>query len=174
MKKVKVKTTYFEMFEDPGLELPSINEDIRIERYFATVAEYRKLFSDVGKEWMWSSRLIISEKELENIITDSKVEIFLFKVDGKTAGYTELDRRSGNDIELAFLGLMPGFIGKGLGKYLLLWAIQKAWSYNPARLWLHTCTNDHPNALELYKNVGFKIYKVDMVEEYILDKSDYE
>lgn len=162
------------MLEDPHLGLPKIDKDIEIKKNIPSVDEYRKLFTEVGKKWLWSSRLVMSEKELKNIITDPKVEIFLFKVNKTLAGFTELDRRFTNDIELAFLGLIPDFIGKGLGKYLLYWAIQKAWSYNPARLWLHTCTNDHPNALELYKKVGFKIFKVDMVEEHILDNSDYE
>ncbi len=162
------------MFEDPKLGLLSIDNDIGVEKHTPTVDEYRKLFSDVGKDWLWSSRLIMSKTELMNIISDPKVEIYLFRVDGVLAGYTELDRRFGNDIELAFLGLMPGFIGQGLGKYLLYWAIQRSWSYNPSRLWLHTCQNDHSNALILYKKVGFKVYKVDMVEEYILESSEYK
>jgi len=173
MKKVKVETTYLEMFKDPLLDLPSIGFDIEIEKHTPDVFEYRKLFSTVGKEWHWSSRLVMDEKELKEILADSKTEIYYFKLDGKLAGYAELDRRYGGDIELAFLGLLPGFIGKGIGKYLLYWTIQKSWSYKPRRLWLHTCKLDHPNALELYKKVGFNVYKVDMVEEYILDDSDY-
>ncbi len=174
MKKIKVETTYLEMFEDPKLGLPSIDINISIEKHSPTVDEYRELFIEVGKNWLWSSRLVISKEELESIITDKDVEIYLFKVNGTIAGYLELDRRFKNDIEIAFLGLMTDFIGKGLGKYLLHRAIQKSWSYNPKRLWLHTCKLDHPNALELYKKAGFKVYKVSMEEEYILNDSDYK
>lgn len=173
MKKVKVKTTYLEMFEDIKLQLPS-NNSIDIVKHIPSTEEYRKLFIFVGKDWLWSSRLVINDNALEEIITDPDVEIYLFKVNNKIAGYTELDRRFGNDIELAFLGLMPEYIGKGFGKYMLIWAIKKAWEYNPDRLWLHTCTNDHPKAIELYKKFGFRIYKEEMVEEPILDELEYK
>ncbi|MCD4679158.1 MAG: GNAT family N-acetyltransferase [Bacteroidales bacterium] len=173
MKTIKVETTYFEMFEDPKLGLPSNDNNISIEKHVPTVDDYRKLFIAVGKNWLWSSRLVMTKEELEKIITDNNVEIYLLKIDGTTAGFIELDRSFENDIELAFLGLIPDFIGKGFGKYCLHWAIQKSWFYNPKRLWLHTCKLDHPNAMELYKKVGFKVYKVSMIEEYILNESDY-
>jgi len=173
MKKIKVETTYLEMFEDPELGLPSTDQSIDIDKHFPTVDEYREMFAIVGKEWLWSSRLVISKEELRSIISDPKVEIYILKIDGTLAGFIELDRRFEDDIELAFLGLIPDFIGKGLGKYCLYWAIGKSWSYKPKRLWLHTCKLDHPNALELYKKSGFKVYNTAMIEENILDYTNY-
>ena len=76
---------------------------------------------------------------------------------GVPAGYAELDRRAPPDIEIGYFGLMPEFIGQGLGGYLLDWAIHHAWRMQPRRLWLHTCDLDHPGALG-YQRSGFRIY----------------
>ena len=62
-------------------------------------------------------------------------------------------------IELAYFGLMPEFIGKGLGKFFLNAMIDRAWAHKPKRVWLHTCTLDHPQALAVYQRAGFTPYK---------------
>jgi GNAT superfamily N-acetyltransferase len=79
--------------------------------------------------------------------------------EGVPAGFAELDWRIEGEIELVQFGLMPEYIGQGLGRYFLQWTIDKAWSYSPRRLWLHTCTKDHPAALPNYLKAGFEIYK---------------
>ena len=79
--------------------------------------------------------------------------------EGVPAGFAELNRGTEGEIELVNFGLMPQFIGQGLGRYFLRWAIDKAWSYQPRRFWLHTCTKDHPAALPNYLKAGFAIYK---------------
>ena len=95
----------------------------------------------------------------EKGIEDEAVEIYVLYADGAPAGFAELDRRSRGEIELAYFGMMPFFIGRGLGRYLLAWAIERAWSYEPERLAVNTCTLDHPKALPLYQQLGFKPYK---------------
>lgn len=75
-----------------------------------------------------------------------------------------MDRRTEGEIEPVQFGLMPDFIGQGLGRYLLQWTIDKAWRYQPRRFWLHTCTKDHPAALPNYLKAGFTIYKEEMKE----------
>jgi len=82
----------------------------------------------------------------------------------RPAGFAELDRRNKEDIELVQFGLMPEFIGRGLGWYFLQWIIDKAWSYQPRRFWLHTCTLDHPAALPNYQKAGFTIYKEETIQ----------
>jgi GNAT superfamily N-acetyltransferase len=76
-----------------------------------------------------------------------------------------LDRRNKDDIELVQFGLMPEFIGQGLGRYFLQWTIDKAWSYGPRRFWLHTCTKDHPAALPNYLKAGFTSYKEEVKDQ---------
>ena len=85
--------------------------------------------------------------------------------EGVPAGFAELDRRIEGEIELAQFGLMPEFIGQGLGRYFLRWAIDKAWSYGPRRFWLHTDTKDHPGALPNYLKAGFAIYKEEVKDQ---------
>jgi GNAT superfamily N-acetyltransferase len=84
-------------------------------------------------------------------------------VDGTPAGFAELDRRQPDEVELVQFGLMAPFIGQGLGKWFLQWAIDKAWSYQPKRFWLHTCTLDHPAALPNYTKAGFVLSKQAMI-----------
>ena len=109
----------------------------------------------------------MNESDLAAIIQDEKVEIYTLLVGGVPAGYGELDRRNSPDIELAYFGLMPEFIGQGLGGYFLRWMIDQAWTYEPKRLFVHTCTEDHPAAIHNYQRHGFVPY--DQITEEIPD-----
>ncbi len=113
------------------------------------------LYDAVGKEYNWLSRGRLSDAELAVVIQDPRNELHVLHVDGSPAGFAELDRRQPDDIELVQFGLMADFIGKGLGKWFLQWTIDRAWSYQPRRFWLHTCTLDHPAAVPVYKKAGF-------------------
>ena len=106
----------------------------------------------------------LSDAELAAVLDDPRVEVNVLWVGGAPAGYAELDRRAPPDIELAYFGLMPEFIGQGLGAYLLDWAIHHAWRSRPRRLWLHTCDLDHPRALDFYQSLGFRIYDRQVTE----------
>jgi GNAT superfamily N-acetyltransferase len=123
-----------------------------------TVAFYRFLYNTIGGPWLWYERRALDDEALGRIISDDRVEIYVLYANGVPAGYAELDRREPPDIELAYFGLMPDFIGKGLGRYLLTWAIDTAWSYEPERLWVNTNSLDHSNALALYQRCGFRPY----------------
>src|SRR5262249_27751582 len=116
------------------------------------------------REYDWTSRKKLSDGELAGIIEDPRVEIHVVLVEGVPAGFVEFDRRVEGEIEITQFGLMPEFIGQGLGRYFLQWAIDTAWSYTPRRLWLHTCTTDHPAALPNYLKAGFTIYKEEVKE----------
>lgn len=165
--KLKSVITYLEMRERPprqGLKPPS-NVSI-IPALCPTVSFYRYLYNTVGGSWLWYERRKMRDEDLRAIIQNPKVEIYVLYVNGVPAGYAELDLRQEPDIELAYFGIMPEFIGQGLGPFLLEWITAKAWSYNPQRFWLHTCTLDHPKALAIYKQAGFVPYKL---EEKIVD-----
>jgi hypothetical protein len=84
-----------------------------------------------------------AEVELAVVIQDPLNEIHVLHVDGTPAGFAELDRRKTDNIELVQFGLMPGFIGQGIGRYFLQWTIDTAWSYWPKRFWLHTPSFRH-------------------------------
>ena len=123
-----------------------------------TVSFYRYLYDTIGTDWHWYMRRQLSDEALAAIIHDDAVEVFVLYVRGVPAGYVELDRRVEGEVEIAYFGLIPHYIGRGLGPGLLDWALERAWSYRPRRVWLHTCSLDHPKALAVYRRAGFEVY----------------
>ena len=123
------------------------------------VAYYRFLYDAVGTDYHWYSRRKLTDAELAAVIQNPLDEVHVLHVDGVPAGFAELDRRQLDEIELVQFGLIGDFIGQGLGKWFLQWVIDKAWSHEPKRFWLHTCTLDHPAALPNYLNAGFSEFK---------------
>jgi len=122
------------------------------------VAFYRFLYDGVGAMWRWYMRRAMRDAELAEIIEDDGVEVYVLYDGGVPAGYFELDLRRMPEIELAYFGLMPEFVGRGFGPLLLRQAIDTAWARGPERLWVHTCTEDHPKALAVYQKAGFQVY----------------
>jgi len=120
---------------------------------------YRKLFRLVGQEWLWFSRLQMTDEVLRQTIHDPRVDIFSLEVDGKEKGILELDRREMPEIELAFIGLTTDLLGQGVGRFLIEEALERAWAHKPTRVLVHTCTLDHHRALPFYIKAGFVPYK---------------
>ena len=125
--------------------------------------QYRHLYNTVGRDYNWTDRNRMADEDLRQILEDKLVEVYLLQVRGETAGYGELDRRVEDNIEVAYFGLFPAFVGQGLGKFFLNWMLHKAWSYSPARVWLHTCTLDHPAALPMYLSAGLTVFDRKMI-----------
>lgn len=118
---------------------------------------YRFLYSEVGKDWRWYDRLAYSDEQLADTLSD--VQVYVLYADGVPAGYVELEPQA-HEVEIAYFGLRPEFIGRGLGKHLLSYGIEQAWkSHITDRVWLHTCNLDSPHALKNYQARGFQIYK---------------
>ena len=117
---------------------------------------YRTLFTRVGAPWLWFSRLLLDDAALEAIIRDPAVEVSAV-VDrhGIEIGLLELDFRISGECEIAFFGLVPELAGKGHGNWLMAQALASGWRKNVARMWVHTCTLDHPGALGFYRRHGF-------------------
>ncbi len=159
-RRIETTLTYLEMRAKPQRESKPPGQNVLLlHAVRPTVSFYRYLYNTVGQDWLWYQRRQMSDEELRAIIQHPQVEIHVLYVAGVPAGYGELDLRDMPDIELAYFGLLPEFIGKGLGKFLLDAVIDKAWAHGPQRLWLHTCTLDHPQALAVYQGAGFVRYK---------------
>src|ERR1700722_5199417 len=160
MAHVDVTVYYLQMLARPVWTVPAPREGFAIiHAKNPSVAYYRFLYDAVGRDYDWTSRKKLSDAELAGLLGDPRLEVHVLMADGVPAGFAELDRRIEGEIELVQFGLMPERIGQGLGKYFLQWTIDKAWSYNPRRFWLHTCNKDHPAALPNYLKAGFTIYK---------------
>jgi len=168
--KLRFTITYLEMTERPALPPvhPPANTHLALMRAERpTVAFYRYLYHTVGGDWRWWLRRQMPDDELGGILADDRVEVFVLYVDGAPAGYFELDRREEPTIDLAYFGMLPHCVGRGLGRYMLYSAIEQAWSYDPERLTVNTNTMDHPRALPLYQKMGFVPYRQE--EEEITD-----
>lgn len=156
---VPVSTIYLEMRGNTMPELPQPPDGCVIRRWRRPPLKgYRQLYSAVGGKWGWSGRLILSDRELAKTITGRGLEIFRLHYGDKTAGFVELDRGDALQTEIVYMGLAPEFIGRGLGRYLLDWAVHHAWRSGPQRVWLHTCAYDHPGALAVYLKAGFSVF----------------
>jgi GNAT superfamily N-acetyltransferase len=165
MPVVDVKVYYLELLgHNHGTAAPPRDGLAVIHAKRPTVAYYRFLYNAVGKDYHWYSRGKLPDAELAASVQNPLNEVHVLHVDGTPAGFAELDRRKEGEIELVQFGLVPEFIGQGLGKYFLQWAIDQAWSYRPRRFWLHTCTLDHPPALPNYLKAGFVVYKEEMTK----------
>jgi GNAT superfamily N-acetyltransferase len=168
MAVIDVKVYYLEMRAHMRGSLPAPREGLAIlHAQKPTVAYYRFLYNGVGKEYHWYSRGRLSDADLAKLIENPLNEVYVLHINGCPAGFAELDRRQEGDIELVQFGLMREAIGQGLGKYFLQWTIDKAWSYQPRRFWLHTCTLDHPAALPNYLKAGFTVYREEMTKREI-------
>ena len=167
---IRTRVTYLQMLRAPRRRLVDPNRNLQVHQIHApTVALYRWLYRAVGSELHWFDRLLMTSEELQAILGDEQVDLFTLHLDGHPAGYCELDRRSGDEIELSYFGLFPQFLGRGLGKFFLEWTVCEAWSHHPQRLWLHTCDLDHPAALPNYLKAGFEIYRETWVNQTIID-----
>jgi GNAT superfamily N-acetyltransferase len=119
---------------------------------------YRELYRRVGEDWLWFSRLAMDDASLKTIIHDPAVEVHALRHRGRDEGILEIDFRRFPDVEIAFLGVVSSLLGKGAGRYLMNRALEHVWGRTPSRVTVHTCTLDHPRALEFYLKTGFTPY----------------
>ncbi|CCD95389.1 conserved hypothetical protein [Bradyrhizobium sp. ORS 375] len=120
---------------------------------------YRDLYARVGREWLWSQRLRMSRAELARTIGADGVEISTLEHDGGDEALLELDFRRNNECELVLFGVTSKLIGTGAGRLLMNHALRRAWAQPLTRLWVHTCSFDHPRALAFYQRSGFRPFR---------------
>jgi len=148
--------TSLEMLEKPRAKmLPAAR--LRLSRWkVPSLAAYRALFRRVGEPWIWFSRLVMDDEELAAIIHDPTVEIHAVQDQrGIEIGILELDFRKAGECEIGFFGFVPELTGKGHGGWLMAHALSLGWRSGVERMWVHTCTLDHPGALSFYRKQGF-------------------
>jgi GNAT superfamily N-acetyltransferase len=157
--------TYLEMRDASCLRPARVaDETIRIVRAEQCYpALYRFLYAEVGRRYNWTDRLPWTDDEIRAHLAQPSVSIWLMIVRGTPAGYFELKADDQGGMEIAYFGLFDEFIGRGLGAHLLSEAVETAWRQGPSRVWLHTCSFDHPAAIPNYTRRGFTPYKT---EEY--------
>ena len=163
ISKIDVTRTYLEMRAPSELQ-PAHSDDpsIRIEwQHNCSIELFRDLYRQVGKNYFWTDRLSWTDEQINTYLQQPGVSLWLMTYDEDIAGYFELKRAPDSSTEIAYFGLMPQFIGRGLGKHLLTCAVERAWADGAKRVWLHTCTDDDPAALPNYLKRGFKPCKTE-------------
>ena len=121
-------------------------------------------YKNIGKKHHWVDRLIWTEKQWNEYTSDEKVKTYVLKKNDDLAGYFELIiHKEKNEVEIAYLGLIEEYQNKKLGSYLLSTAIKNSFLNNPNRVWVHTCSLDHKNALTNYTSRGMKIFKKETI-----------
>ncbi len=122
-------------------------------------------YKNVGKKHHWVDRLIWTDEQWKRYISDKKVKTYVLKKKKDLAGYFELIfHKDKNEVEIAYLGLLEEYQNQKLGSYLLSLAIKNSFLIKPSRVWVHTCSLDHKNALKNYISRGMKIFKKETVE----------
>ena len=121
----------------------------------------RRCYCDVGSQWKWTDRLTWTEDGWRRYVQRDALRTWVGQLHGQSVGYIELESQDGGNIEIAYFGLLPEFIGQGLGGALLSVAIQHAWDTpGTRRVWVHTCTSDHKHALDNYRKRGFDVFRM--------------
>ena len=130
-------------------------EDFQLNKFF---------YKGIGKKHHRVDRLIWTEKQWINYISDGRVKTYVLKKNDDLAGYFELIiHKDKNEVEIAYLGLLKDYHNQKLGSYLLSSAIKYSFVNNPKRVWVHTCSLDHKNALNNYKARGMRIFKTEII-----------
>jgi GNAT superfamily N-acetyltransferase len=178
----KLVTTYLEM-RMPAASSSQRSQvtDQRFEIREWTGGDWRfnrEMYLAVGENWKWIDKRPWTDEQWQEYAHDPMLRTFAGYYGGEVVGYFELRRSAASpsrgqrsavtrqkeeEVEIAYFGLLPDFIGRRLGGALLTSAIENAWGWTPtpSRVWVHTCNRDHPNALANYKARGFRVYKIE-------------
>ncbi len=157
----EVTTYYLDMNHENALIEKSKPENLEIKE--SEIKEYKLnlfLYQLVGEDWGWKDKLSLPIEDWKKYAESENLRTWVAYYKGSIAGYYELEKQTDGNVEIAYFGLAPNFIGKGLGGYLLSQAIKSAWTFQDTkRVWVHTCTLDHKSALANYQARGFQLYR---------------
>lgn len=158
-----VRTTHLEI-DSPDQWVRRTREDFELDIRECVVKQprfNRFLYEYVGGDWKWTFRLTWSDQRWRDYAGAENLRTFVVYEEGSIVGYYELQRQEAGSVEIIIFGLTPEFIGQGYGGLMLDSAIANAFAWGARRVWVHTCTDDHPNALANYQKSGFRIFKVE-------------
>ena len=166
LKEEKIHVWHIEMVDPADTTNESIEKSYDLKLVEVAMPELNRfLYVTVGAPWTWYMKLSWSYEEWKNYLSGN-IHTWVAYKGATPIGYFELELQVDNNVEIAYFGLVPEFIGKGHGKALLQDAITRAWELGGTRVWLHTCSLDHPQALRNYLARGFKVFKEeDLVDE---------
>ncbi len=159
--ELEITTYYLEMLDPAELRFKECPDpDFRIDECIVKQSAYNRfLYELVGRPWQWTGRNRWTEEDWRDYAENENLRTWVGYLAGSPAGYYELQRQLDENIKIVNFGLANPFIGRGLGGHLLSYAIRSAWEWGAKRVWVHTCTLDHPNALANYRARGMRLYR---------------
>ncbi|MCJ8322428.1 MAG: GNAT family N-acetyltransferase [Rhizobiales bacterium] len=166
MATIKTLVTSLEMCQQSADLLPLLPQNVELKLIAnIDISDYKALYAEIGQNYCWTSRLLITDDELLKIIHNPNVQIYQLIENDRPIGFFELSQKNmPRSVEISFIGLVDSAIGRGLGRLLAQYAIAHAWAAKPNRIIIQTCTLDHKRALPLYQKLGFKAYNRHVTE----------
>ena len=153
------KIWYLEMKKPEEFRPKALPSETQLVKFGIVLPAMNRFFYlEVGKMWQWTEHEAWTEGQWRDWADRKEHQTWMLLYQGTPAGYFELNTK-GREVELAYFGLLPPFVGKGLGGGLLSAAIENAWGTGTNRVWVHTSSHDHPYALKNYQARGFQIYR---------------
>lgn len=165
--KIASVQTFLEMRERAPLRAEAPGLSLGFARVTGEVDRYLDTFHRVGDPYLWFARLEMPRDEVAALLCDADYETYAVERDGRWDGLVELDFRTPRECELRYFGLAPALVGTGAGRFAMNRAIERAWARPIARFWVHTCTLDHPAALDFYRRSGFAPFdrKIELADD---------
>ena len=164
---LKVKRNYLEIYSiDDLIDVKIVPKEFTIDLIDPPNFQLNKFFyKNIGKNHRWTDRLSWNDNQWINYTTNKNLKTYILKNNNDLAGYFELlFHHNKNEVEIAYLGLLEEYHYKKLGSYLLSIAIKESFLQNPKRVWVHTCSLDHKNALNNYLSRGMKVFMTETVQ----------
>ena len=157
----KATVYYLEMHECPDGNSHPLPEGFRATKVVPPDPQVNaRFYREVGGPWAWRALLVWSDEDWAKVVDRPEFHTWVATLNGDELGYFEIEQQQGGDVEIVHFGLIGEFTGQGLGRAMLCEAIRLAWELpGTRRLWLHTCTRDHPGALKNYQQRGFTLYR---------------
>lgn len=156
---------YLEMTSADALKSKDESQGLKVVECEIKQFQFNRfLYEFVGRNWQWIDKVSWPDEQWKHYAESDYLRTWVAYLKGSPAGYFELQKQPHHNVEIAYFGLAPQFIGQGMGGYLLSQAVQQAWQWHPTRrVWVHTCTLDHPNALNNYQSRGFSLFQTQTV-----------
>ena len=158
-----IKVWYLEITEEEEFIPSEVVTNLSLEPT-DDAAINTQFYREVGGDWQWVDRLSWTDNQWEKWVSRENLRTWVAHLGAEAAGYVEMEIQEGGNIEIVYFGLLPLMIGKGIGGGVLSLAIREAWKIKGTqRVWLHTCSEDHPHALGNYEKRGFRLFKTEVI-----------